>query len=153
MMTNMLFMQNRLATLTQRIKNSQISKIDSKNKSRSDRDSNFEFYSKSTKQRNRWNDTMLDWINQTDNSIDENRNDKIARLFLKETDKQNNDFKDERVCYNCGEKRQITSKCFKLKQKNFQINVIKNSRQSIQTVVEKAPSIRFITEVFDESKN
>ena len=55
--------RNRLATLTQRIKNSQILKADSKNKLRNDRDSNFEFHSKSTKQRSRRNDTMLDRAN------------------------------------------------------------------------------------------
>ena len=36
MMTNMSITRNRLAALTQRIKSSQISKVDSKNKSRSD---------------------------------------------------------------------------------------------------------------------
>ena len=52
-MINISIMQNRLAALTQRIKNSQISKADSKNKSRNDRDLNSKFYSKSTKQRSR----------------------------------------------------------------------------------------------------
>ena len=53
MMTNMLITRNRLAALTQRIKNSQVSKVDSRNKSRSDRNLNFESHSKSTKQRSR----------------------------------------------------------------------------------------------------
>ena len=52
--------RDRLATLTQRIKNSQISKTDSKNKSRSDRDLNFESHSKSTDQRSRRNEIMFD---------------------------------------------------------------------------------------------
>ena len=96
---------------------------------------------------------MFDRADQADNSIDENRNDEIARLFLKGTDEQSSNFKDERICYNCDEKKHITSKCFKLKQENSQINVIKNSRQNIQIVVERALSVRLITEVFDESKN
>ena len=153
MITNMSITQDRLATLTQRIKSSQILKVDSKNKSWNDRSSNFEFHSKSTEQRSRRNDMMLDWTDQTNNSIDENRNDEIAKLFLKKTDKQNNDFKDEKICYNCDKKEHITSKCFKFKQKNPQINVIKNFRQNIQIVVERTSSIHFITEIFDESKN
>ena len=48
MMTNMSITRNRLATLTQRIKSSQISNTDSRNKSRSDRNSSFEFHLKST---------------------------------------------------------------------------------------------------------
>ena len=59
MMTNMSITRNRLAALTQRIKNSQISKTDSKNKFRSDRDSSFEFHSKSMKQRSRRDDTIF----------------------------------------------------------------------------------------------
>ena len=59
MMTNISITQDRLAMLTQRIKSSQILKIDSENKSRNDRDSNFEFHSKLTRQRSRRNDTML----------------------------------------------------------------------------------------------
>ena len=104
-------------------------------------------------QRSRRDDTMFDRADQTDNSIDENRNDEIVRLFLKEIDEQSNDFKDEKICYNCGEKEHITNKCFKLKQENSRINAIENSRQSTQIVVEKTSSIRFITKVFDESKN
>ena len=60
MMTNMSITRNRLAALTQRIKNSQASKIDSKNKFRNDQNSSFEFHSKSTRQRSRRNETMLD---------------------------------------------------------------------------------------------
>ena len=152
-MTNMSITRDRLATLIQCIKSSQTSKVDSRNKSRSDRDLSFELHSKSTKQRSRRDNTMLDWTNQTNNSIDEDRNNEIAKLFLKETDEQNNDFKDERICYNCDEKKHIINKWLKFKQKNFQINIIENSRQNIQTVVEKAPSLCFIINVFDESKN
>ena len=96
---------------------------------------------------------MSNRINQINNSISEDQNDEIARLFLKEIDEQNNDFKDERICYNYDEKRHTINKCLKFKQENFQINVIENFRQSIQIVVGKAPSVRFITEVFDKSKN
>ena len=153
MITNMSITRDRLATLTQRIKSSQISKADSKNKLRNDRDLNSESHSKSTEQRSRRDDTMFDRADQTSNSIDEDRNDEIARLFLKKTDEQSSDFKDERICYNCDKKRHITSKCFKLKQKNSQINVIRNFRQNIQVVVERTSSVRLITEVFDESEN
>ena len=69
---------------------------------------------------------MSNRANQTNNSINENRNDEIAKLFLKETDEQSSNFKDERIYYNCDEKKHITNKCFKLKQKNFQINAIEN---------------------------
>ena len=96
---------------------------------------------------------MLDRADQANNSIDEDQNDEIARLLLKGTDEQNSDFKDERICYNYGEKEHITSKCFKLKQENPQVNAIENFRQSIQTVVGRAPPVRLITEVFDESEN
>ena len=72
MMTNMSITRNRLAALTQRIKSSQTSKADSRNKSRNDRDSSFEFHSKSTEQRSRRGNMMLDRANQADNSIDEN---------------------------------------------------------------------------------
>ena len=153
MMMNMSITRNRLVTLTQRIKNSQISKIDSRNKSRSDRDLNFEFHSKSTRQRSHRDDIMSNRANQTDNSINEDRNNEIARLFLKKIDEQNSNFKDEKICYNCDEKKHITSKYLKFKQKNSQINVIKNFRQSIQTVVERTSSIHFIIKIFDESKN
>ena len=60
MMTNMPITRNRFAALTQRIKNSQVSKTDSENKPRNDQDSNFESHSKSTNQRSRRNETMLD---------------------------------------------------------------------------------------------
>ena len=63
MMMNMSITRDRLAMLVQRIKNSQILKIDSKNKSRSDRDLNFELHSKSIKQRSRRDDIMLDRTN------------------------------------------------------------------------------------------
>ena len=153
MMTNMSITRDRFAALTQRIKSSQISKADSENKPQNDRDSNFESHSKSTEQRSCWDETIFDRADQTSNSIDEDRNDEIAKLFLKETDEQSNDFKDERICYNCGEKKHIVNKCLKPKQKNSQINVIENFRQSIQIVVGRAPSVRFITEIFDESEN
>ena len=58
MMTNMLITRDCLATLTQRIKNSQILKVDSKNKSQNNRNLSFEFRSKSTEQRSRRDDTM-----------------------------------------------------------------------------------------------
>ena len=118
MMMNMSITRNRLAALAQRIKSSQISKIDSRNKFRSDRDLNFELHSKSTGQRSRRDDTMFDRTNQTSNSIGEGRNGEIAKLFLKRIDEQSNNFKDKRICYNCDEKRHITSKCFKLKHEN-----------------------------------
>ena len=53
MMTNISVIQIRLAALAQRIKSSQILKIDLKNKFQSDRDSSFELRSKSTEQRDR----------------------------------------------------------------------------------------------------
>ena len=87
MMTNILITRNRLAALTQRIKNSQILKVNSKNKYRSNRNLSFEFHSKSTEQRSRQNDTMFDRADQTNNSINENWNDEIVKLLLKETDK------------------------------------------------------------------
>ena len=62
-MTNMSIMQDCLAALAQHIKSLQTSKIDSKNKSRNNRDSNFEFRSKSTEQRSRQNDIMSNRIN------------------------------------------------------------------------------------------
>ena len=40
---------------------------------------------------------MLNRLDQTDNSISENRNNKIAKLFLKKINEQNNDFKDEKI--------------------------------------------------------
>ena len=58
--------------------------------------------------------------------MNENQNDKITELLLKEIDEQNNDFKDEKVCYKYDEKRHITSKYLKFKQKNSQINIIEN---------------------------
>ena len=86
MMMNMLITRNCFTALTQRIKSSQISKINLKNKSRNDRDLNFESCSKSTEQRSRRNDIMSNRTNQTNNSISENRNNKIVKLFLKGTD-------------------------------------------------------------------
>ena len=145
--------RDRLAVLTQCIRNLQIFKIDSKNKFQSEQDSSFESCSKTTKQRDRRNDTTQSRINQIDNSINENWSEKIAKLSLKEVDEQSSDFKNERICYNCDEKEHITSKCSKLKQKNSQINVIRNFRQRFQIDDEKASSIHFITEFFDESKH
>ena len=60
MMTNISITQDRFAALAQRIKDSQISKADSENKSRNDRDSSFKFHLKSTGQRSRRNDTRFD---------------------------------------------------------------------------------------------
>ena len=153
MMTNMSIIQNRLAALTQRIENLQTFKIDSENKFQNDWNSNSKFRSKLTRQRDRRNDTTTNQSNQANNSINENWNDEIARLLLKKADEQNNNFKNEKICYNCGEKKHIISKCFKLRQKNFQINVVKNFRQNFQTDVERTSSIRLIIEIFDESKN
>ena len=153
MMTNISITRDRFAALTQRIKSPQVSKADSGNKPRSDRDSSFGFHSKSTEQRSRRDDTMFDRTDQAGNSIDEDRNDEIARLLLRGAGEQSSDSKDERVYYNCGEKGHIASKCLKFKQENSQINAIENSRQSIQVVVGRAPSVRPITEVSDESEN
>ena len=71
---------------------------------------------------------MSNRLNQTNNSINESRKNKIAKLFLKENNQQNNDFKNEKPYYNCDEKKHITKKYFKFKEKTFQINVIKNFR-------------------------
>ena len=54
----MLIIRNRLATLTQCIKDSQISKIDSINKFQNDRDLSSEFYLKSMRQRSRRDNTI-----------------------------------------------------------------------------------------------
>ena len=86
MMTNMSIIRDRLAALTQRIKSSQVKKIDSKNKFQSDRNLNFELCLKSTKQRSRRNDTTSNRLNQTSNLINKNRSNEIVKLFLKETD-------------------------------------------------------------------
>ena len=91
---------------------------------------NLKFYLKSTEQRDRKNNTTIDRSNQINNSINENQNNEIVKLFLKEVDEQSSDFKNKKICYNCGEKKHITSKCFKFKQKNLQINVVKNFRQN-----------------------
>ena len=124
-MTNMFITRDRLATLTQRINNSQVLKIDSRNKFQNNRDLNFKLRSKSTKQRNRRDDTTSNRSDQRDNSINESRNNEIVKLLLRKADEQSNDFKNEKICYNCDEKKHITSKCFNFKQKNFRINVIK----------------------------
>ena len=79
-----------------------------------------------TRQYDRRNDTTTNQSNQINNLINENRNDEIAKLFLKKIDEQNNNFKNKKICYNCDEKKHITSKCLKLKQKNSQINVVEN---------------------------
>ena len=129
-MMNISIIRNRLATLTQHIENSQAFKIDFENKLQNDRNLNSKFCLKSIKQRDRRNDTTTNRLNQTNNLINESRNDEIARLFLKETDDQSNDFKNEKICYNCGKKKHITSKCLKFKQKNFHVNVVENFRQN-----------------------
>ena len=71
-MTNMSIIRNRLATLIQRIKNLQTFKIDSRNKSQNDRNSNSKFRFKSTKQRDRRDDTTTNRSNQINNLINEN---------------------------------------------------------------------------------
>ena len=43
----------------------------------------------------------------------------MTKLFLKEIDEHDNDFKNEKIYYNCDKKKYITSKCFKFKQKTF----------------------------------
>ena len=68
-MINILITRDRFAALTQRIKSLQISKINSKNKFRNDRDLSFESRSKSTKQCSYRNNTMSNRTDQTDNSI------------------------------------------------------------------------------------
>ena len=105
------------------------------------------------KQHDHRDDRTSSRSNQTNNSINENWNDVIIKLFLKETDEQSNDFKDERIYYNYNEKKYIISKCLKLKQENSQVNVIENSWQNIQTNVERTSLIRLITKTFDELKN
>ena len=72
MMINMSIIRNRLATLIQYIKTLQNLKIDSRNKSQNDRNSNFEFRLTSTKQRGRRNDIMSSRSNQINISISEN---------------------------------------------------------------------------------
>ena len=126
MIMNKLITRNRLATLTQRIKSSQILKIDSRNKFQNNRNLNFEFRSKSIRQRSRSDKTTSSQADQTNNSISENRNNKIAKLFLKRVDEHSSDFKDEKIYYNYSEKKHIINKCFKFKQKNSQINIIEN---------------------------
>ena len=151
--TNISIKQDRLAALIQCIKNSQASNTDSENKIQNDRNSNFEFRSKSTRQRSRRDTTILNRINQANNSINENRNDEIVKKILKEIDEQSSNFTNKTICHNYNEKKHIINKYFKLKQESFQLNVIRNFRQSIQTNVEKALPIYFIIKTFDESKN
>ena len=85
-MTNMSITQDRLTTLTQRIKDLQISKADLENKFRIDRDLSFEFRSKSIRQRSRRSDTTSSRANQTVNTINKYRNNEMIKLFLKKTD-------------------------------------------------------------------
>ena len=56
---------------------------------------------------------------------------KIIRLFLQIANEMNDDSKNDKNCYNCEKKKHIAKNCFKLKQNNFQINVVKDFRQSI----------------------
>ena len=72
MMTNISIIRDRLATLTQRIEDSQTFKIDSKNKFQNDRNLSSKFRLKSTRQRDRRNDTTTDRSNQINNSINKN---------------------------------------------------------------------------------
>ena len=77
MIRNILIIRNCLATLTQRIKNFTNFKNRLKRQSQNNRNLSIEFRSKSMKQRDCRNDTTSNRLNQTDNSISENRNDKI----------------------------------------------------------------------------
>ena len=129
-MTNMSITRNRLAMLTQRIKSSQTFKIDFENKLQNNRNLNSKSRLKSTRQRGRKNDTATNRTNQINNLISESRSDEIVKLFLKEIDEQSSDFKNKRICYNYDEKKHITNKCFKFKQKNSQINAVENFRQN-----------------------
>ena len=61
---------------------------------------------------------MSNRANEISNSINENQNDKITKLLSKKFDEQHNNFKDERICYNCDKKKHITKKCLKFKQRN-----------------------------------
>ena len=71
-MTNISIIQNRLAILIQRLKDSQIFKINSKNKFQNDRDSNFKRRSKSMRQYDRRRNTISNRSNQINNSINKN---------------------------------------------------------------------------------
>ena len=62
-MTNMLIIRNRFAALTQRIKSSQTFKINFENKFQNNRNLSSKFRLKSTKQRNRKNDTTTNQSN------------------------------------------------------------------------------------------
>ena len=79
MMINMSITRDRFATLTQCIKNSQISKADSENKPRSDRDLSSESHSKSTEQLTR--KTNLEVIEtQVPNLIRSRRNSAAVEM-------------------------------------------------------------------------
>ena len=151
--TNMFQTRETLIALTQRIKNSQSFKNDQKNKIHNDRnlqnknnfnlrkkhDNRVEDAKKRTKQQNQFNN--------------ENRRNKIIRLFLRIANETSDDSKNDKNCYNYEKKKHIAKNCLEFKQNNSQVNVIKNFRQSTQQNEQKTFSLQTIIEISNDSKN
>ena len=115
----MLTTRDAFATLTQRIKSSQLFKNDQRNKIHNDRnflnendfnsrkrlDSRAKNAKKRTKQRDRFNN--------------ENRRSDIIRLFWRIASEMSNDSKNDKSCFNYDKKKHFVKNCLELKQKNF----------------------------------
>ena len=64
----------------------------------------------------------------------------------------NNDLKNDRNCYNYEKKKYIAKNYFEFKQNNFQVNVVKDFRQSIQQNEQKTFSLQIIIEISNNLK-
>ena len=151
--TDMSTTRDAFATLTQRIKSSQLFKSDQKNKIHNDRDSLNESDFNSRKRLDSRVENAKKRTKQRDQFNNENRRSDIIRLFWRIASKMNSDSKNDRNCYNCNKKKHFIKNCLELKQKNSQVNAVKSSRQSTHENEQKTLSSRLIIEVSNNSKN
>jgi len=121
-----LIMREIFVALTQHYKNLQFSKFDFENKIQNNRNFNFNLRIDNCVKFNHYIKKAKNYFEQQNRFINNNRRNKIFKLFLRNVNNSNNNSKNKRTCYNCNKKKYIAKNCFEFKQNNSQINIIEN---------------------------
>jgi hypothetical protein len=142
-----------LVALAQRYEGPQPLRTDLGNRIQGDRGPNSSSRTGNRAGLNRRAGGATDRPEQRDRSTNDGRRSGTSRLPLRGPGDSSSGSRDERSCYNYGKNGHIVKDCSELKQENFQVNAVGNSRQSSSGGAQKAPPPRPVTEVSDDSEN
>jgi len=141
-----------LVTLTQRIKNTILSRSEILNKI-SERELFFESRNFRESFYSRRQEKTVSTNKIRDISATASCRESTSKLSLCNSEKISETARDKRICYNCEEKKYIARDCSKSSKKT-QINAVENFWSSSASSVQKTLSPRFIIEeVSDKSEN